>query len=69
MIGVAAAAISCFFWLVAAGVRFRPITLFRLRGPESLPEALQRQSLLNAVAAFCAAIAAACQGAAFLMDS
>lgn len=69
LIGVTSALVSCFFWLAAAVVRFKPLSLFRLRGPESLPGALERQSALNGLAALCAALAAGCQAAIFLMGS
>ena len=49
--GLTSALLSCGFWLAGAGVRIRPLSLLRLRGPESIPAALQRQSLLNAFAA------------------
>ena len=53
--GLISALLSCGFWLAGAGVRFRPLSLFTLRGPDSIPAALQRQSLLNAFAAIFAA--------------
>jgi hypothetical protein len=59
--GLISALLSCGFWLAGAGVRFRPLSLFTLRGPDSIPAALQRQSLLNAFAAIFAAGAAAAQ--------
>lgn len=64
--GFAAALISCAFWLAAAFIRFRPLSFTTLRGAESIPAALQRQSLLNAVAAIFAAIAAATEAIDFI---
>lgn len=64
IIGIAAALVSCGFWLSAAFIRFRPLSLTRLRGPESIPATLQRQSLLNGIAAIFAAVAAAAQAVA-----
>jgi hypothetical protein len=66
--GVAASVISCGFWLAGAGVRFQPFSLFRLRGPDSIPAALQRQSLLNAFAAIFAAVAAGAQALIFYLQ-
>ncbi|HXF55133.1 MAG TPA: hypothetical protein VNK52_13510 [Hyphomicrobiaceae bacterium] len=63
MIGVTAALASAVFWLIGAGIRIRPLSLWTLVGPESLPSLLNRQSLMNAVAAMFASIAAACQAA------
>jgi hypothetical protein len=68
IIGLGASLVSCVFWVAGAGVRFRPLSLFRLIGPESIPAALQRQSLLNAVAAIFAAIAAASQATVFYLQ-
>lgn len=65
VVGLVSSFLSCFFWLAGAGVRFRPLSLLRLSGPDSIPAALQRQSLLNAFAAVFAAFAAAAQGAVF----
>lgn len=53
--------ISSGFWLGGAAVRFLPFSLSRLRGPDSIPAALERQSLLNAIAAVFAALAAGAQ--------
>ena len=66
--GLISALISCGFWLAGAGVRFRPLSLFRLSGPESIPGALQRQSLLNGFAAIFAAGAAAAQALVFYLQ-
>jgi hypothetical protein len=68
VIGLISALISCGFWIAGAGVRFRPLSLFTLRGPESIPAALQRQSLLNAFAALFAAGAAAAQAVVFYLQ-
>jgi hypothetical protein len=38
--GLISALISCGFWLAGAGVQFRPLPLFRLSGPDSIPGAL-----------------------------
>jgi len=65
LVGLVSALLSCVFWLAGAGVRFRPLSLFRLRGPDSIPAALQRQSMLNAFAAIFAASAAAAQALVF----
>ena len=67
--GLTAALASCGFWLAGAGVRIRPLSLFRLRGPESIPAALQRQSLFNAFAAIFAAAAAAAQAVVFYLQA
>jgi hypothetical protein len=66
--GLVSALISCGFWLAGAGVRFRPFSLFRLSGPDSITAALQRQSLLNALAAIFAAGAAAAQAFVFYLQ-
>lgn len=66
--GLVSALISCGFWLAGAGVRFRPLSLFRLTGPDSIPAALQRQSLFNAFAAIFAAGAAAAQAVVFYLQ-
>lgn len=66
--GLCSALISCGFWLAGAGVRFRPLSLLTLRGPDSIPEALQRQSLLNAFAAIFAAAAAGAQALIFYLQ-
>lgn len=66
--GLCSALLSCGFWLAGAGVRFRPLSLFRLRGPDSIPEALQRQSLLNAFGAIFAAGAAGAQAWVFYLQ-
>jgi hypothetical protein len=66
--GVVSALLSCGFWLAGAGVRFRPLSLFTLRGPDSIPAALQRQSLFNAFAAIFAAGAAAAQAIVFYLQ-
>jgi hypothetical protein len=66
--GLISALLSCGFWLAGAGVRFRPLSLFRLTGPDSIPAALQRQSLLNAFAAIFAAGAAAAQAVVFYLQ-
>ncbi len=66
--GLTSALLSCGFWLAGAGVRIRPLSLFRLRGPESIPAALQRQSLLNAFAAIFAAGGAAAQALVFYLQ-
>jgi hypothetical protein len=66
--GLVSALISCGFWLAGAAVRFRPLSLFRLTGPDSIPAALQRQSLLNAFAAIFAAGAAAAQALIFYLQ-
>lgn len=66
LVGLGAALISCFLWLSAAFVRFRPLSLTRVRGPESIPEALRRQSLPNGLAAVFAAIAAGSEAVEFL---
>ena len=68
IVGLAAALVSCGFWLAGAAVRIRPLSLFRLRGPESIPAALQRQSLFNAFAAIFAAGAAAAQALVFYLQ-
>jgi hypothetical protein len=68
VIGLISALISCGFWIAGAGVRFRPLSLFTLRGPESIPAALQRQSLFNAFAAVFAAGAAAAQAFVFYLQ-
>ncbi len=68
IVGLASSFLSCVFWLAGAGVRFRPLSLFRLSGPESIPAALQKQSLFNAFAAVFAALAAAAQGAVFYVQ-
>lgn len=68
-LGLTAALISCAFWIVAAGVRFRPLSLFTLRGPDSIPAALERQCLLNACAAIFAAAAAAAQAFVFYVQN
>lgn len=68
IVGLISALISCGFWLGGAGVRFRPLSLFRLRGPDSIPGALQRQSLLNGFAAIFAAGAAAAQALVFYLQ-
>jgi hypothetical protein len=65
IVGVVASLISCLFWIAGAGIRFRPVSLFRLSGPDSIPAALQRQSLLNAFAAVFASIAAGAQAIMF----
>jgi hypothetical protein len=69
IVGFVSALLSCVFWLAGAGVRFRPLSLFRLRGPDSIPAALQRQSLLNAFAAIFAAGAAAAQAFVFYLQT
>lgn len=66
--GLISALLSCGFWLAGAGVRFRPLSLFTLRGPDSIPAALQRQSLLNAFAAIFAAGAAAAQALLYYLQ-
>jgi hypothetical protein len=66
--GLVSALISCVFWLAGAGVRFQRLSLFRLRGPDSIPAALQRQSMLNAFAAIFAAGAAAAQALIFYLQ-
>ncbi|MGE0726193.1 MAG: hypothetical protein AB7O45_17600 [Alphaproteobacteria bacterium] len=66
--GMASALLSCVFWIAGAGVRFRPLSLFRLSGPDSIPAALNRQSLLNAIAAIFAAGAAAAQALVFYLQ-
>jgi hypothetical protein len=68
VIGLFSALISCGFWIAGAGVRFRPLSLVSLRGPDSIPAALQRQSLLNAYAADFAAGAAAAQAFVFYLQ-
>ena len=68
IVGLAASLISCAFWLAGAGVRFKPLSLFRLTGPESIPAALQKQSLLNAFAAIFAAVAAGSQATIYYLQ-
>jgi hypothetical protein len=68
MVGLTSSLVSCVFWIVGAGVRFRPLSLFRLRGPDSIPAALQRQSLLSASAAIFAAGAAGFQAMMFYLQ-
>lgn len=68
LFGLGSAIMSCVFWLTGAGVRFRPFSIFRLRGPESIPAALQRQSLFNALAAIFAAGAAGAQALVFYLQ-
>ena len=68
IVGLISSLISCGFWIAGAGVRFQPLSLFRLRGPDSIPAALQRQSLLNAFAAIFAAGAAAAQALMFYLQ-
>lgn len=63
IVGLIAATISCGFWLGGAFVRFRP----KMRGPDSIPAAFHRQSMLNAFAAIFAAIGAASQAAIFFL--
>jgi hypothetical protein len=69
VIGLVSALISCGFWIAGAGVRFRPLSLLTLRGPDSIPAALQRQSLFNAFAAVFAAGAAAAQAVVFYLQA
>lgn len=61
LVGAVAAAISCVFWISAAFVHVKPLWFDTLRGPDSLPEVIHRQSIRNAFAAFFAAVATACQ--------
>lgn len=61
LVGVAASLLSCVCWLTGAAVGLRRLSLFKFGGPDSIPSALQRQSLINALAALFAGIAAACQ--------
>jgi hypothetical protein len=68
LVGLVSSLISCGFWLAGAGVRFRPVSLFTLKGPDSIPSALQRQSLLNGLAAIFAAIAAGSQAVVFFLQ-
>jgi hypothetical protein len=68
MVGLTSSLVSCVFWIAGAGVRPRPLSLFRLRGPDSIPAALQRQSLLNACAAIFAAGAAGSQAMVFYLQ-
>lgn len=68
MAGLGSALISCVFWIAGAGVRFRPLSLFTITGPDSIPAALQRQSLLNAFAAIFAAGAAGAQALVFYLQ-
>jgi hypothetical protein len=44
------------------------MSLFTLKGPGSIPSALQRQSLLNGLAAIFAAIAAGSQADVFFLQ-
>ena len=61
-VGVASALISALFWGLGAGVRIPAISLWWWRGSQDpTTTALRRQSLMNAVAAVFAAIAAICQ--------
>ncbi|MGE0563397.1 MAG: hypothetical protein AB7O50_02670 [Pseudolabrys sp.] len=69
LVGLGCALLSCVFWLAGAGVRFRPFSLFTLRGPDSIPEALRRQSMLNGFAAIFAAGAAAAQAVVFYLQA
>lgn len=69
MIGVVSSLMSCGFWIAGAGVRIKPLSLFTLRGPDSIPETLQRQSLMNAIAAIFAAGAAGAQAMVFYLSS
>jgi hypothetical protein len=66
--GVVASLISCGFWIAGAGVRIRPLSLFTLTGPDSIPAALERQSLLNAFAAVFASLAAGAQALVFYLQ-
>ena len=68
IVGLTSSLLSCVFWIAGAGVRFRPLSLFTLRGPDSIPAALQRQSLLNAFAAIFAAGAAGAQAVVFYLQ-
>ena len=36
IVGLISSLISCGFWIAGAGVRFQPLSLFRLRGPDSI---------------------------------
>ena len=47
---------------------FRPLSLFTLRGPDSIPAALQLQSLFNACAAIFAAGVAGSQAVVFYLQ-
>ena len=69
VVGLAASLVSCGFWIAGAGVRLQPLSLFRLRGPDSIPAVLHRQSLLNAFAAIFAAGAAAAQAVVFYLQA
>lgn len=69
MAGLVAVLLSCGFWLASAGVRFRPLSLFTLRGPDSIQASLERQSLLNAFAAAFASAGAGAQAFALYLQS
>jgi hypothetical protein len=67
--GITASLLSCVFWVWGAGIGFRRLSLFSFGGSDSIPSALQRQSVMNAFAALFAAVAAACQAAALFLQS
>ena len=61
--------LAALFWLRSSLVQLPAVTETQWAGSGPFPAALAEQSRLNARAALCAAVAAACQGLSFLLTS